>query len=337
MNLPTFTGTPLAVGQAVGETYRDDIRGAYSRTLEGLPSGFSHEHLQKILLSGWYLTRREFPAVAAELAGMAEGSGLRPLALFLSWYGELLDIEEMRGCTDIAATGTATRNGKALLGHNNDMDNRTATEVFRLAVDGQPTVLSFSCDGAPNAGTNSAGLAFGGNTLTNIDIRWGGIPRLVLFRAALAAQSIEEALRISLHPLRTSSYNNIFANDQGQIINEEGSATSAAGVWLRDGVLSHSNHYALPEMHSYEGKKVPELMGSRVRKHRSKQLLEQVGQHTPETFRHILSDHVGWPNDSICLHHDGKTVFSIITEPEDRVVWYCEGNPCEGRYTPIRY
>lgn len=337
--IPTFTGTPYEVGRALGQAQAGPIRDLYTRTRDGLPASLSEERLRKLLLTSWHLSQRAFPEVCAELKGMAEGAKIRLLDLFLSWYEELLDPAKMSGCTDIVALGEATKDGKILLGHNNDMEGGGTAAVFRLAVQGQPTVLSFAYDGAPSAGTNSAGLVCGGNTLTNIDIRWGGIPRLVLFRAALSARTIEEALRITLHPLRASSYNDVFADDRGRVIDAEGSATAASVLSPKDGLLSHSNHYVIPEMVPYEGKRDPvELRDTYLRKDRSRQLLEaSPGPHTVETFRRILSDHVGAPDASICLHARGKTVFSIIAEPERRRVWYCEGNPCTGQYEPIDY
>ena len=53
-----------------------------------------------------------------------------------------------------------------------------------------------------------------------------------------------------------------------------------------------------------------------------------------ETIKRILSNHEGYP-ESICRHADEighSTVYSIIIDMTEDIVYICAGNPCCGEY-----
>ncbi|HTP10022.1 MAG TPA: hypothetical protein VMP08_17315 [Anaerolineae bacterium] len=55
----------------------------------------------------------------------------------------------------------------------------------------------------------------------------------------------------------------------------------------------------------------------------------------------ILADHVNYPY-SICSHAEevplleqSVTISAYIIDVNDRTLWYCYGNPCQGEFVPI--
>ena len=333
----TLSGTPLEVGMGIGDIYKTRLHESVKKAAAALPKTFPKRLVDPTLHEAWKNTVECFPVVAEEIAGVSTASGVSLPDLMLILHEEFSDAHK---CTDVVATGKATKAGSTLMGHNNDQDRDEGTPFpIRLAVEGQPEVLAFTYPGgvAYMAGANSAGIVLSGNTLTSWDVQWGGIPRLILVRAALQARSIDAALRILLHPKRASSYNNVIADTTGRVVDAEATGRKKAVV-EPDGVYSHTNHFIIPDLYPYEGKK-DDIKSTQHRLIRSRQLLEAgYGKHTVETFKTILRDHENKGIESICRHdRESVTGFSAVFEPQRQVIWYCQGNPCKGTYVPLEY
>ena len=116
------------------------------------------------------------------------------------------------------------------------------------------------------------------------------------------------------------------------------SARRFATIYGMEGYLAHTNNYLTQRMKQVE-EKTEDLIGSRVRVNRAARLLRANRQHTPDTLKAILSDHVNHPN-SICSHTDlsdspldrQKTIASLIMDLTALEMHVCWGNPCEGTY-----
>jgi len=331
-----FSGTRYDIGRQLGALFASHIRRDVEDCRESPPPV---RDLSSVLLATHDLVTRLLPQVAEELRGMAEGAGVRPLDLLLTFYEELWDAEDQEtGCTDIVAAGVATFDGQTLMGHNNDEAPEAPPPfLLRLApVDG-PVVTGVALGGTGfSVGVNSYGLVLSGNQVTARDVK-PGLPRLLLVRAALDQPSIEEALKVLAHPARASSYNNVLADDMGQVISVEGSGRHMQIVMPKaNGVLTHSNHYPHPKMKPVEGK--GDFRSTKLREQRSCQLMdESAGLHTLETLASVLRDHRGFPV-SICRHgEDAVTGFSVLFEPEVRRFWFVTGHPCLGRFLPFSY
>jgi isopenicillin-N N-acyltransferase-like protein len=85
--------------------------------------------------------------------------------------------------------------------------------------------------------------------------------------------------------------------------------------------------------------KTEDLISSRVRYNRVLRLLRQTREHTIDTLKAIMSDHVNHPN-SICSHTDPednpldrqKTISTLIMDLTTKEMHACWGNPCEGAF-----
>ena len=252
------------------------------------------------------------PWVIEELDGAAEGADVDPLALFACsveeiWYeprtpggGAAIDGR----CSDLVATSPATADGHVLVGHNNDLSPRYRDELVAIErrVPGDPAILTIGNGIWISVGWNAAGLSLTGNELSPNDERIG-IPRELQVRAMLRDTSLDAMVGTALRHDRASSYNNVLASSDGDVVNVEGSATSVEMTEPDEhGHLVHTNHYVCDAMLPYEGD--PEYARrSAVRYARAEELLaaQPDGSVTEERMREILSDHEHAP-DSLCRH-----------------------------------
>jgi isopenicillin-N N-acyltransferase-like protein len=175
------------------------------------------------------------------------------------------------------------------------------------------------------------GLSVTGNEVSPTDERIG-IPRLLQVRDVLTRRTVGEAVQAVLHPARASSYNWVLAHASGEVADVEGSATSAAVLTPRDGMLAHTNHYVHPAMLAFE--RSPRVDGSATRLRRASQLLAEGVEP-----RAALSDHENAPS-SICRHGDEqgtKTVFWCIADLAAGAVSFGRGNPCASKTQTYRF
>lgn len=327
-------GTHREVGQKIGQTCQSRIQKTLASLREELPTGISWE--QMLAQSERYLeiSQQVYPEYIEELEGIAEGADVPFNEVFLSMCEELWEAAAWRGCTDMAARGHATLDGSTLVAHTNDLLPRAEEHLVLLKVQAEddPEFLGISSGGiAISAGFNAAGISLTGNQLDNNDIR-PGVPRLLVVRAILASRYLSEAMDHCLLPQRASSYNNVLADNNGEVYCMEGSATDCEPIYITEDILSHANHYVSPAMHRFEADR-SSIGNSILRHNRAMRLLrENYGQLSSELFRKLLGDHAGYPT-SICKHGtETVTVFSIIIQPEKLRAWIGLGRACEAHY-----
>ncbi len=305
------------------------------------------------------VTKRLMPHLVEELEGVAEGAGVDPLSVFAAsveeiWaeaddpsedsVGSSLGSERGR-CSDLVAGPPATAGNTLLVAHNNDLDARVDPNLIAIDwnVDGEPRVFSIGIGPWISVGWNSVGLMVSGNEIAPNDERVG-LPRLLLVREQLRQTSISGMMGAALHPERASSYNNIFAHRDGEVVDVEGSATDSVTMTLNPtGTLVHTNHYVCDAMLGYEGD--PEYAElSAIRFNRGMQLMEQASAQ-PRTINEdrlieMLSDHENAP-DSLCRHpspgRTSVTVFWCITNVTTGQVTFGRGNPCDSVPQSFRF
>jgi isopenicillin-N N-acyltransferase-like protein len=281
-------------------------------------------------------TIEHLPWVAEELDAAAEAAGVDPLRLFASMVEELRPQGSAAAerCTDIVVRSA---DGHVLVAHNNDEDPRTRDDVVAIEwrVDGEPQAFTLGAGLWLSVGWNDAGLSLTGNELTPNDERVG-IPRLLQFRAALACETLEQAVECLLHPARASSYNQVLATAE-RALNVEGSATAFVTRELEPGgALVHTNHYLEPEMLRFEGAG-DYAKHSAVRWARARELSADPASLTVERLRAILADHESAP-DSLCRHSgESQTVFWCVADVTAGVITYGGGNPCGSETQEYRF
>jgi isopenicillin-N N-acyltransferase-like protein len=244
----------------------------------------------------------------------------------------------VRGCSDMAARGRATRDGSTLIAHTNDLKPQTQDDlvILRIQAGDEPEWLGVSVGGVGvSAGYNAAGISLTGNQLDSNDIH-PGVPRLLVVRAILGAKNLSEAMNHCLLPQRASSYNNVIADMSGEVYSMEGSGTDLEAIYIEEDILAHTNHYVAPAMRRFEADRNA-IANSIIRYNRAWRLLrENKGKLTVDLFKQILADHGGYPT-SICKHGtETVTVFSIIIHVEALTAWIGLGKACEAEYVEYK-
>jgi isopenicillin-N N-acyltransferase-like protein len=319
-------GTHREVGRQLGVATAETVRRAAA-------APFDDELVERYR----EITRQHLPWLVEELDGVAEGSGVEPLAVFAASIEELAAAAEPAPsrCTDLAACGTATADGHVLVGHNNDLDASDEADVVAVewSVPGEPTCFTLGVGPWISVGWNDAGLSLTGNELAPGDERVG-IPRLLQVRDVLTRRSLDEAVEAVLHPARASSYNWVLAHRDGGLVNVEGTARDAELSEPRDGVIAHTNHYTNERLLPLE--RSTRVDGSSRRLRRAEQLLaERDGPVTTGWLRGALSDHEG-----PCRHGDEdgtKTVFWCVADVTDGEITYGRGTPCTSQAAVYRF
>lgn len=348
-------GSHREVGRQVGVATAPSLREAVAFDAV-LPPG--RTRAGQLALAARYrdATLAATPWLVDEIDGAAEGAGVDPLALLAASVEEIWSVRPSQAtagvpvdgrCSDLVAAPPATPDGHVWVAHNNDL--APASEAAVIAVEwrvpGEPVVLSLGIGPWISVGWNAAGLSLTGNELSPNDERIG-VPRLLMVREQLTAETLDQAVAMALRPDRASSYNTVFAHRDGRVVNVEGSATDAEVTGPSSaGTLAHTNHYACDRMCRYEGDPAY-ARRSKVRLGRALELLDGPagegpvpGAVGPEELAAFLADHATSP--SICRHDDGAevsvTVFWCLADVTAGEIRYGRGPRCHGEEATYRF
>ncbi|WP_246216972.1 C45 family autoproteolytic acyltransferase/hydolase [Paraburkholderia panacisoli] len=190
--------------------------------------------------------RAHFPALLAELDGMAAGLGWSAEDVFLwNCRGELIH-HAPDGCTTLAAVEGERR----FIAHNEDGDPflRDRCALVEVQPAGKPGFVSFYYPGSLLGHTFAANRAGIAQAINNLRIRVpsAGVPRMILARAVLDAGSLDEAL----HLLRTAPAASGFHHTLGcagdaRLFSVEASAWRCS-VQSVSTLAGHANHMIHP-------------------------------------------------------------------------------------------
>jgi len=284
--------------------------------------------------------REHAPFLWEELEGMAHGSGL-PVSRLLILQARA---EVMRAntatlpaleCTTFGVTKRRTAGEVTLFGQNVDLV--PFVEEFGVIVrqypTGAPAALLYTTAGLlGHNGLNEAGVGVCANFIDD-PAGWGeGLPRYLLSRLALRAETAETARAVVLTPPRAASRNLLIADDAGDLLDVEALCREAAIVRARDGLLVHANHLEAPEFQGYE--KASE--NSLARRGRLEQLLGETEEPlTIAAIQDFYRDHANAPH-SLCAHpfpgRNLQTVVSVIGDLTNRELHAAKGSPCQAAY-----
>ncbi|MGB7296673.1 MAG: C45 family peptidase [Candidatus Aminicenantales bacterium] len=285
-------------------------------------------------------SRKYLPEYVAEAKGTADAAGLELEDLFPTLCEELWDdnYKFTKGCSDLIASNDVTADGSVLAAHNNDTSPSTQelVTIIHYQVDGEPEIVAVGYGGLGiSVGYNSAGISLTGNQVDSNDMKVG-VPRLLLVRKILAAQTIGQAIDAAILKERASNYNQVITDQNGEIYSIEGSATDYAPLYSTEGYLVHTNHYVAPWMRKFEYNPHG-ITSSIVRYNRGARLLKNNrGRITVDLLKQFLSDHVNYPG-SICRHGTYvKTTFSVIINLTTGTMLLARGNPCEVKYNEYK-
>lgn len=345
--LVTVRGNHREIGQQIGESCREQVRHSIENARSLLASAYDELQLD---WSGAEIQARKYipfaqeryPQYVEEIIGMAEGAGVKfdDLAVVNAMEAVTMDALHLTKCTSMAVNEQRTADERVLIGHNEDWLPEDEPDVYLVhatPID-EPPFLAMTYGGLlPNIGFNAAGIAQCCDSVYPNDSRIG-IPRVIVSRAVLGAQSLGEAMRCMLVPQRAAGYNHLLVHESGELYNVEVSARRFAILNGEDGYVLHTNFFLDPEMRTIEDDS-DELIATRVRYYRGLRLLKSTSKHSIKSIQNILMDHINYP-DSICNHaeHDldpldrEKTINSMVIDLGAKAMHIAWGNPCTSSY-----
>ena len=340
MQVIRSSGTPFERGHTVGEALRDEIGRSVAFTMAWAADlGADRTRVDELLSPYDEVSARVVPDLMALLEGMAQGSGVDPVALratnaFEELYG-VLDPEAMGApverCTDALLRGP----DGPLLVHQ---EQWYAADADSIAIvidepDGGVAVVSpVVASGVPLVGMNATGTSLGAMSLTAADER-PGVPRMFVARKALDARDRDEAWATVTMPERAGGYTYCYAFADGKTALFETTGTTAAD--LRE--TTHSNH-------AIDGTVATVCPtgseGSRSRLARMRELTAGRDAWTVPDACALLGDH-GADGQDICVHPDppedpeaSAIMFGMVADVANRTLWVAPGNPCTNVFEP---
>ncbi|WP_422771141.1 C45 family autoproteolytic acyltransferase/hydrolase [Plantactinospora sp. WMMC1484] len=340
-------GPPRERGRAYGALARREIESSmvgYARVFDHY-QGWAWPEVQR-RARGFLPVIADFsPAIADELAGIAEGANLDfedVVALNTRsemMFGDGTSIAPLE-CTSFCLTPEATRTRTLIAGQNWDwiQHARQTSVVLEVHRDDGPDFMTVVEAGLlAKVGFNSAGVGLCTNTLISSHSEGtAAVPYHVLLRSVLDSDSGRQAADRIVDTDRAISANYLIFDRDGFCTDIE--TTPVAGGFQRlsptDGVLTHANHFLaddLTERDVYLARKKHTVDRLRA----IDQHLRDRHDHTIESLKATLADHTFEPN-SVCQHLNPDvpepertcTIAGIIIDVEDAALHVAPGNPC---------
>jgi len=345
------SGSHHEIGRQIGEGCRQAVRHSVENARQLLADAYEELELTwdgARLQARKYMpfAQERYPQYVDEMAGIAEGANLPfdDITALNAMEAVTMDALHLVSCTSLAVNEMHTVDGHILLAHNEDWlpDDEPDAYVVHVKPDDEPAFLAMSYGGLlPNVGFNAHGIAQLIDSVHPQDSRIG-IPRLVVARAVLAANSPTDAIKRAVVVQRAAGYNHLIAHESGEIYSVEVSARRFAIVYANDGIMAHTNNFLSPRMQEIECE--PErLISSQLGYFRTLRLLRSTEKHTVESLQAIQKDHVDFPN-SICNHAISdsspldreKTINAMVIDLTAREMHIAWGNPCQNKYHTFR-
>ena len=360
MSLPhfTFSGPCYKQGLSHGESLKDSIEkniDVYINRFE-MEAGINKNELldnAKIYLA---ILKEQSPEYVNGINGIAESSNINILEIaMLNLRYELLyhalgkryQENAVDGCTSFAILPKATANNHLIMGQNWDwIPDIDCMLITSKDSDGLQR-LSFTEAGifAGKPGINSEGVGLAVNGMYSTDDDWTRFEKPFHLRCyeVLRAYRMDKALSSLTETPRSCTTNFIVGHAPCRVVNIELAPNKMRLIDPENGVLSHANHFADPNILGVSEPQNPRRYLSEFRQKRMESLLKaQKPLHIPY-IQQILKDHENHPQ-SLCRHKDSKlpesqhtiTKTSMIMDLEERKIWVTDGNPCEAVFESFK-
>lgn len=345
------SGSPLNLGRAHGEAFREEIRAllpVYFDYLERTSRRQRVPTLSKtrvLEIAGTYAKPAEAyaPDLTEEARGIAEGAGV-PIEEIMALNG-FLDIFDYlspnfvgAGCTTFMVPDMEG-GARAAIGQNYDLVEIFQPAAVLLKITGAgPDALMYTTAGMLGcAGLNSEGIGVVINNLVPGDAG-PGVPYPFVIRRLLESAGIGDAIDAVVSSRRASGMNYVLCDRHGEIYNLETTAADYEATSPFDGPMAHSNHYLAECLKPLERRANDQRGQSLARWGRATRLLHRSADPDAETIKSALGDHVNSPV-SICRHSAdgcGQTICGIVLEPSNGRAWFARGPCCEHDWMEYR-
>lgn len=244
-----ITGTALERGRQYGKLFADGIKEFLHREIYAALIGKSAMKEDALRYAGacWKVIQSECPVIADEMAGMAEGTGLRiEEHVLLTLHEELYHrgvLPPVPHCTAVAVGKPETRGDTAFVGQTWDWMPSVAgmsTMLEWRRSDG-PSLLAYAFPGLwVGAGMNSNGLAL---CWTSADLGKPGqsprigLPSYVILAHLLYQENLDAVREAAQRNRHAGWFTFVMADSTGRLMNIEGSPDGIEVVEARGHVI----------------------------------------------------------------------------------------------------
>lgn len=340
------SGTPYEIGCQWGEASKENILGSLGQCFK-LINHLHQAPREKVIENAmkYLAVVKDFdPYLIDILKGQADGAGISFEEVFtlrctfelFMYYNQIASL-----CTSFAATGTATKDGKTILGQNLDWFTGTPIDLIRITHANGVKQLSLFLWGI-EVTLSSAGFGIAANGTWSPPKEYTlNIPFGCYLPKVMRQENMDDAMEILKSVARGLEYYHL-ADTMGNLIGIESSQDDFEILHPQRNILVHSNHYLTQRFK--KGDMASQIIpDSFQRVERIQKLMDtHYGEITPDLMMEILSDHENFPN-SICRHPDenlppeqklfsSETLTSFVMIPEDRTIFIAYGNPCKYEY-----
>ena len=303
----------------------------------------SQPQVQAFLVQQWEFAQQHCQPELAEMQGVATGFGVDPLKLFAFLHLGLLkhlpaSVTEGDGCSAWAVVTSEEGPG---VGKNRDFHGEHV-DLQRVFLHTDPTwpqghrVLCVGSLGAPgvySSGLNSSGLAVADTQIATPDHGVGWLRYFLMTRLLSRHATVAEALK----DLRTLPH-----AGGGSLVLADASGDTAA-VDLGHRILrveqaphgvSRTNHFR-PDSVANAPDTAPMVASSQGRAQALDQAL-QSGTATLPELQALMASHSEGAVTGLCRHGedgDAQTLSGAVFICRERLLLFCEGNPCQGLWT----
>lgn len=279
------------------------------------------------------------PWAIEEMQGIAEGSGASyEDILTLNCRSEIL-FANPDGCSCLGLLPELTKDGHTLLGQNWDWLRPAGecTVLVRIRNTAEPNMLMCAEAGIIGGkGLNSEGIGVCLNALSAGHGRVG-VPLHIMYRSILGQKTISNALEQIARAKRAGFGNFCIGSASGFLMCVEYTPENFDVLMPVSEPMCHTNHFLSPLFIKQDTFKT-NLVDTYIRLNRMRRLLQGKQSLTTDDMWRVFTDHANFP-DSVCSHEDpcdpeGKrlcTVYSIVMDLNDRLLWISEANPCKGK------
>lgn len=338
-------GTPEQIGEAVGESLREEIQQYADIASEKIPPGLNSRLpvFRKVLIETQ-------PDVYREIQGMARASLLDEadiLKFNMEAYPNSLGVDHQE-CSNIAFSGGPDG---PIWGKNNDgSPPHWPVYVKKIIPEHGIPIIAFSFAGLVfvSDAMNAEGVAVGHSSVGSLLDKSDLHPniRLWCYHCLLKARTTREFVQLMASiPLRGKGYTHVVVDKSGDVCSIE-----AACPLIQVREKKHKtgvncvNHYQLPLLRDLDWRTPEGKVNSIKRMEYLNSVLESDEAFDIEHMKSVLRYH-GKPA-SICRHGknvdgsfgDGSyTEYSMIGLPAQGKMLYLHGNPCEHEYSLITF
>ena len=370
---PEFTtsGTPAEIGSAIGEHFRDTIRGLSEAVLERFNRGaarpVSPREAEAVAAAATPYAESYIPDAVAELRATAHAANLPFERVMLINVRSMLSAhaKEMpapktpsEGCTSVMVGAGASANGVGFAGQN--WDNDPAMDPFSAVITrrptGKPAFMTWCQPGViAYMGFSDAGFGVCMNAL-NGPSRRNGVGWYFLVRSIYEERSLEGVVSRISAARRAMTANAALITPDGpadleitldtvQVLRPTAGAGEAE-------TLVHTNHCVHESLSAYNDDYAAAIYGQSFdRKARAEEMLGNTpgrssgqpgkapsGKVSVDDVKSILSDRQGYPTSINRYPNDDpstgwqRSVVSMIVEPDAGRMHVSRGNPGDNPY-----